>query len=75
MVDPEGDGAVDALRLQVEAISASGWPNIQVPVKEALEAAATTASRLFLYTPSIAQMLWGTQHPTPVMGVPSFHLL
>lgn len=46
MVDAENAGAVGALTRQLQAISGSGWTNVQAPVRQGFEAVQATASGL-----------------------------
>lgn len=46
MVDSDKLPAVEALARQLQAVSASGWMNVQTPVRQGLEAVVTTANEL-----------------------------
>lgn len=46
MVESEKAGAVGALSRQLQAISGSGWTNVQTPVRQGFEAVEATAQGL-----------------------------
>ena len=46
MVDSEKAGAIGALSRQLQAISGSGWTNVQTPVRQGFEAVEATAHGL-----------------------------
>lgn len=46
MVDSEKAGAVGSLSRQLQAISGSGWTNVQTPVRQGFEAVEATAHGL-----------------------------
>ncbi len=46
MVDSAKTGAVSALSRQLQAISGSGWTNVQSPVRQGFEAVEATAHGL-----------------------------